>query len=137
MTFKLWLKDTFERAASTFVLFGLTLLAGGAALDISIAHQMATAGVAAAFVVVKQAMFAGNPPSFPNPYLDALARAGWSFGQAVIGVFVAAGSGWIDVSVWQAGLVAGVAAAASVLKGVIAIKRSPATITPASLAKAA
>jgi hypothetical protein len=137
MTFQLWLKDTLERALSTFVLFGLTLLAGGAALDISFAHQMATAGLAAAFVVVKQAFEAGNPPSFPNPYLDALARAGWSFVQAAFAVLVAAGSGWLDVSVWQGAIVAGVAAAASVLKGLIAVKAQPDTITPASFAKAA
>lgn len=137
MTFRLWLKDTLERSLSTFVLFGLTLLAAGQALDISFAHQMATAGIAAVFVVVKQAAAAGNLPSFSNPYFDALARAGFSFIQAALAVLIAAGSGWIDTSIWQGALVAGVAAAASVLKGAIAVKAQPDTITPASLAKAA
>lgn len=132
-----WLKDTFERAVSTFVLFGATLLAAGSAVDMSFAHQMATAGIAAVLVVVSNAL-PGLNFSSSNPFFDVMQRAAKSSLQAGVAIVVAAGSGWIDVSVWQGAGMAGLAAGAAVIKGWIATRIHPAeTITPASLVKPA
>lgn len=136
MTPALWLKDVFEKSLSTFLLFGVTLLAAGTQVDISFAHTLATAGVAAVFVVVLNAIPSLALPASP-PWMDVAGRAAKSFLQALIAIVVAAGSGWLDVSVWQAGLIAGIAAAASVIKGSLAIRAVPDSISPASLAKAA
>lgn len=134
MTLSLWLKDVFEKSLSTFVLFAVTLLAAGQAINESFAHEMATAGIATIFVVVFNAIPALALPAEP-PWADIAGRAAKSFLQAALALVIAAGSGWIDVSVWQGGLIAGIAAAASVIKGAIATKKSG-TISEASLAKA-
>lgn len=135
MTFSLWLKDVFEKSLSTFVLFAVTLLAAGQAIDMSFAHELATAGIATVFVVVFNAIPALALPVTP-PWADVAGRAAKSFLQASIALVIAAGSGWVDVSVWQGALVAGVAAAAAVVKGALAVKAVPNSISPASLAKA-
>lgn len=136
MPFGTWLKDVFEKSLSTFVQFGLTLLIAGQAIDMSFAHQLATAGLAAVWVVVLNAIPALALPNEP-PWADVAARAGKSFLQAVLALVVAAGSGWLSVSVWQGALIAGVVAAATIVKGALAIKAKPDAISPASLAKAA
>lgn len=128
-----WFKDTLERAVSTFILFGVTLLAAGSAVDMSFAHQVATAGIAAVLVVVSNAL-PGLNFSSQNPFFDVLQRAAKSSVQAGFAILVAAGSGWLDVSVWQGAGMAALAAGAAVIKGWIALRIHPAeTITPASL----
>lgn len=133
MTPGLWLQDVFEKALSTFVLFALTLVVAGQAIDMSFPHELATAGLATVWVVVFNAIPALALPQSP-PWMDVAGRAAKSFLQAALALVVAAGSGWLNVSVWQGALVAGAAAAATVLKGAIAVKVAPNTISPASLA---
>lgn len=130
-----WLADTFERGASTFIQLGLTLVIGGQALDISFAHQMATAGIAAFFVVVLNALPSLNFTFAPDSLQDTLARASKSFLQAMLAVVVAAGSGWISVTMWQTALVAGVVAAASIVKTWLASKMKSPTLTPGSVVR--
>lgn len=137
MTLQLWLKDTLERAVSTFVLFALTLLAAGTQVDLSFAHTLATAGVATVWVVVLNALPALSVWANPTPLQDVLMRASKSFIQAVIALVVAAESNWISVDVWQGGLVAGIVAAATVVKAFVAERMTANTLTPASFAKAA
>lgn len=134
MNLSTWIKDTAERVVSTFIGFALTLLAAGDALDMSIPHQLATAGVASIFVVVMNALPSLNFSYAPGTVQDILARAAKSFLQAAVALLVAAGSGWLDASVWQAAGVAGVAAAAAILKSWIASRRPANTVTPASFA---
>lgn len=135
MTLSAWLADTFERAASTFIQFALTLLIGGQALDISFAHQLATAGIAAFFVVVLNALPSLNFSFAPDSLQDMLARAAKSFVQAMLAVVVAAGSGWISVTMWQTALVAGVVAAATIVKAWLATHMKQPTLTPASVVR--
>lgn len=137
MTFQLWLKDTFERAFSTFVLFGLTLLAAGTQVDLSFAHTLATAGLATVWVVVLNAIPSLSLWANPTPLQDVLMRASKSFMQACLAIVIAAGAGWISIDVWQGGLIAGITAAASVLKAFVAERTRTDTVTPASFAKAA
>jgi hypothetical protein len=135
VTFGTWLKDLFEKSVSTFIQFGLTLIIAGEAINMSFAHEMATAGIAAIWVVVFNSVQVLALPELP-PWADVLARAAKSFSQAALAVLIAAGSGWLEVSVWQGALIAGVVAAATVLKGALAIKAVPNAISPASLAPA-
>ena len=134
MTFGVWLKDVFEKSLSTFVQFALTLIIAGQALDMNFAHELETAGIAAIWVVVLNMIPALTLPAVP-PWMDIAGRAAKSFLQAAVSVLVAAGFGWLDVSVWQGALVAGVVAAATVVKGAIALKAVPDAISPASVAK--
>lgn len=47
---------------------------------------------------------------------DILERAAWTAAQSALAVLVAAGTGWLDVNVWKAAGIAGVAAGLSALK---------------------
>lgn len=55
---------------------------------------------------------------------DLLERAAWTAVQSALAVVVAAGSGWLDVNVWKAAGVAGVAAGLSALKTAVVARRS-------------
>ncbi len=52
---------------------------------------------------------------------DLIERVVWTFLMAAAGVAVAAGpANWMDVGVWKGAAIAGLAAAGSLLKGVLA-----------------
>lgn len=134
MDIKTWVLDTGERAVSTFIGFAVTLLVAGQAIDMSFAHQLATAGVAAVWVVILNAFPSLNFSYAPDTLQDVLARAGKSFIQASGALLVAAGSGWYVASVWQSAGIAGGAAAWAVIKSWLASRRPNSTVTPASVA---
>jgi hypothetical protein len=61
----------------------------------------------------------------PDLVKDLAARAGWTFAQSALGVVVAAGAGWLDLDVWNAAGVAGVAAALAAIKTAISFPLTP------------
>jgi hypothetical protein len=130
----LWAKDTGERAIATFFVVVIPLLLTGKAIDASLAAQAGMAGIAAVWAVLFNAF--GSMPAFVtgSVWLDLLIRSSRSAMQAMLGIVVGAGSGWLDVTVWQGALLAAGAALGSVVKGFFASRMSKNTITPASLA---
>lgn len=138
--FVVWVKDVFERAASSFVQGALAvfLVAGVSDLDLNLAEACATAGFVAACSALKTAAFPKAGFGLP-PILDVIARA--SFTGVFAGASVVAASAGFDlfsISAWEAVGVAAAAAAFAAVKGWIALRYVPeATVTPASFAKAA
>lgn len=56
---------------------------------------------------------------------DIVVRAVWTGVQAGLAVVVAAGAGWVDVSVWRLGGVAAVAAALAAIKTAVSYPNTP------------
>lgn len=140
MTFVLWLKDTLERSVVTFLVAvgSLLTVTGITNLDMDAGKLIGTAGIVAAAAFLKNAALPASGTGLP-PALDVAARAAWSAIQAGAAVIVLGGTAfeWYTASAWQVVGVAALAAAISVVKGALAVKLVPNTVTPASLAKAA
>lgn len=131
-----WLKDTFERVASSFVEALITFALVAGTLDLSVEGVLKSGAVLAAIVALKQAVFAVSPGVTGNWFLDTASRAGWSAVQAALTVAAVDGFDFADGSAWRAAAAAGIMAALTIIKSAIASRRTG-TITPASLAKAA
>lgn len=137
--FGLWLKDTLERSAATFVV-GLLALVGTDALsdfDADWGKRLGTAGIVAVAAFLTNAALPDRLTG--NAWLDVAIRASWSAIQAGAVVVVLAGTSfaWYEATAWQAVGVAALAAAASAVKGALAASAVAKTISPASFAKAA
>jgi hypothetical protein len=135
----LWLKDTLERTIVTFLVAIGSLLSVDALsdFDADMGKKLGTAGIIAAAAFLKNTALPKSGLGLP-PYVDIAARAAWSAVQAGAAVIVLAGTAfaWYDASHWQAVGVAALAAAISVVKGALALRIVPNSITPASLASA-
>lgn len=130
--FLTWFKDTVERAASTFAVAMLPLLFAGTTLNVDIATQAAAAGLVALASFLKTAALPAQ--GFGVLWLDVLSRSAWTGIQMVAGVAVADWQQWFNPTAWQTAALAAGAAAASIVKGLIASRLVKNTITPASLA---
>jgi hypothetical protein len=141
MEFLLWLKDVAERAVSSFVVAVLALLGAqgwdelfaNGELNIAFVKTLATAGLVAAAVVIKQA---GLPKSGfgLSATVEALYRAMWQGIQAGVAVFAADQFDWFDPTAWQGVGIVVIAALGSALKSFLADRFTTGTITPGSLA---
>lgn len=132
-----WVRDTAERSVVTFVI-GIVALGGVdyfSNFHADWGRKVATAGLIALAAFVKNAALPKSGLGLP-PLLDVIARAGWSAAQA--GAAVVLANVWLDwftVTAWQTVGAAALAAALSVLKGLVALHVRPdATVTPAALA---
>ena len=132
-----WFRDTAERVGLTFVeaIITFAVLSGG--LSLSWETVIGSGAVTAALVVLKQAVFSFTPPTVAgNLFLDTVQRVAWSAIQGAITVAAADAFDWTDGSAWKAAGAAGLMAALTLVKALIASRRQG-TITPASLAPAA
>lgn len=132
MTLKTWLVDTAEKAGSTLVEAALVYAIAAQAIDSEFWKGLVVAVVIAVTNVLKQALTTWMPQ--PKDWrLDMITRALWTFLVSAVGSL--ASVTWFDLinlTFWRGVTFAGLTAAASVLKSVVA-KQKPSTITPASL----
>lgn len=136
--FKLWVKDTEERALSTLVqaliVFLPAFLAGQH--DSNFIKTVAAAVITAVFTVMLSAAQAFTP-IIKSYSLDLFVRALKTFSVVVAGAATSSGFDLFDVSKLKAIVVAALVTVAALIKGVLAEHFVKNTITPASLMKAA
>lgn len=135
------LRDTLERAAATFAVALLAIIATEALsnFDIDWGKRLGTAAVVSVAAAVKTAALPKSGLGL-SPIVDMMARTAWSAAQTGAAVIVLAGFpmfAWYRVSAWQTVGAAAAAGALSFLKGALASKLVDDTVTPASLAPAA
>lgn len=134
MTLDIWIRDTAERAVSSFVQAVLVFLTAGEALNTSWVEGLVLASIPPLLAVVMNAVpqlvYRGG--SWP---VDAVYRVARSSVQAFCAALLASATGLADLTVWRAATVTAGMAALTAIKTVIASK-VPGTITPASLAVA-
>lgn len=136
--FKFWAKDLSERALTTFgqslLVFLPTLLAGHP--DTDFWKTVAIAVIPAVLGVVLNGLLTLKPEllMIKSYYLDMFVRTLKTFLVSVIGTVLAAGPlDLFDASKWKVIILAGLVAAATVVKGALAQKFVKNTVTPASL----
>jgi hypothetical protein len=132
MTFRLWIVDTAEMAASTIVQAAIVFFLAAERLDTSQGKALLAALLPGAVNVLKQA-FAKWMPKQTFWLADMAIRAFWTFAIVALGALPAAGLDLIEITAWRVAALAGLAAALAVVKATIA-SLIPNTVSPASLA---
>lgn len=133
--FRLWLTDTWERVAATFIAAFITWLTAfdTVAPGAHWLEALVAACIPPALVVVMQAIpqltYTGDVW-----WIDAVVRIARSFAQGFIGGLLA-GTTLFSVSTWHAAWIGGALSLLAAVK-TIAASWKPGTVTPASLARA-
>ncbi len=133
LTFRRWLVDTLERSLASLV---QALLVFVPTVSGAWDGDVGKALIGATFPAVGAVILAAVSASFPPPAswaLDAVLRTVRTFVVTVLSAMIADGVDLFDVTVWRSAALAGLMAAATVVKALIA-RRVAGTITPASLA---
>jgi hypothetical protein len=132
MTLDRWIRDTAERMIATFVAAVIAWLLAAGSLDATWVEALVAATIPPVLVVLSNALPA-LVYTGPVWWIDALVRVARSFVQGFLGALLA-GQFVLDVSTLQAAAMAGLLAAAAVVKTLLA-RRVDGTISPASLAR--
>jgi Putative lactococcus lactis phage r1t holin len=131
MTFDVWVRDTGERAVSTFIQSVGVFLTAGPALDATWVQALAAACLPPILAVLMNALpqlrWAGGPW-----WQDALVRVVRSFVQGFLAALIANATNIVSLGAVRAAAIGGGLAVLTVVKTLIA-RQVPNTLTPASL----
>lgn len=134
MTVEQWIRDTGERAISTWAQSAVVWLLAADRLGVDWLPALVASTVPPVLVVLMSAI-PNLTYSGPVWWKDALCRIVRSAVQGGLGALIAAGPDLVELRTWQVAGIAAATAALTAAKTIIA-RRVPGTVTPASLAGA-